>query len=315
MALSVGVANPGKLTMGSVPKLNIVSVGVAHPAPLTNNVKAPAAAPIKAPVALPNPYYSGGGGGGAYVPPQVFAPKLDIAAVNAKARAAAEGAVNPYYTKVLNEFLGQQAAQRQLQQTQYETSVQNYEDTLKQNLETSQISRGRTAEDTALNQAQINLNADQSQTDTGQQYEEVRRVQAKDVAQAGLTGGLGAQQVEKTQISRNTQEKRQEETAQQQRDAQALFKGRTFEDLARSDVLSGTATEKGKKQAKFDLDSYIQSAQATEQNKRNELERSRLADIAQNQAQQAKLQFNQYLASIKDPRQYLAAVQTYSGSF
>lgn len=257
----------------------------------------------------------GGGGGGGYVAPQVYAPKLDIAAVNAQARQAAEGAVNPYYTKALNEFLAGQAQKRQQQQTQYDTNVKNLEDTLKQNLEQSQVTRGRTTEDVATNQAQINQTADQYQTDQGQQFTQDRLNQARQLASAGLTGGLGAQQAQNATTARNTQEGRQEQQYQQQRDTQALFKGRTFEDLAKSDTQAQTSTEKGKTQEKFNLDTYIQNSQADEQNQRNSLEKARLQDIASNQQQQAKLAFQQYLAGIRDPRQLQAAVSTYGGAF
>src|SRR5688572_10914726 len=68
------------------------------------------------PSAPPVPQFSGG-------PTYVRPPSLDIAATQAKARAEAEGAVNPFYTKQLNDFLAQQAAQRQRQQTAYDTAV------------------------------------------------------------------------------------------------------------------------------------------------------------------------------------------------
>lgn len=316
MALSVAPVNNPTFSGVQAPNnpLKITSVGVAHPPTLTNLQK-PAAAPAPA---APNPYYAsayGGGGGGSYAPPVVYAPKLDIAAVNAQARKAAEGAVNPYYTKVLSEFLSQQAVQKQQQQTAYDTSVKNAEDLLQQNLQADELGRQRTTEDTATNQANINQTADQFQTDSGNQFTADRLAKAKEIAQAGLTGGLGAQQGEALQTTRNTTESRQEEQYQQQRDQQALFKGRTFEDLAKTDELSKTTSEKSKTAAKFSLDSYIQNAAADEQNKRNDLEKSRLQDIASNQAAQAKLAFQRYIAGITNPAQRAAAISTYGGLF
>jgi hypothetical protein len=253
---------------------------------------------------LPSLYGAGGGG-------QVYAPKLDIAAVSAKARAAAEGAVNPYYTKQLNDFLAQQAANRQHEQEQYQTNVTNLDDQFKNTQEQNALTQQRTAEDVAKNQADINLNTDQFQTDSGNQF-------AKDrlkIAQQASTGGLGAQQTEGAQFDRNTAEGRQAAKFQDARAQQDLFKSRTFADLAKSTEQAGIATDKSKKQAKFDLDTYIQNAGFDEQNQRNSLEQQRLEAVGKEQANQSKLLFNQYLSGITDPAKLQAAAQTYGGSF
>lgn len=240
-------------------------------------------------------------------PPQVYAPKLDFAAVSAQARQAAEGNVNPFYTKTLNDFLTQQAAKRQQQQTLHDTNVQNIEDTLKQTLEGNDISKARTAEDVATNQAQINTTADQNQTDTGQAFDASRLALAKTAS----TGGLGAQQLEAAQTNRNTSEQRQEEGFTQKRQEQELFKTRSFEDLARSGALAGTSAEKGKKAANFDLDTYIQNAGFTEQDKRNELEQARLQAVSGEEDKQQKIITNNWINSIADPAQRQAALQAY----
>lgn len=255
---------------------------------------------------LPSIYPPGGG-----TPAPVYAPRLDIAAVSAKARAAAEGAVNPFYTKQLTDFLAQQAAQKQQRQTIYETNVKNLEDTLKNTLEGNEITKTRTGEDVAANIAEVNQTADEFQTDSGQEFDANRL----DLARSVTGGGLGAQKLEKAKESRNTTESRQVQKFQTAKANQELFKTRSFDDLARSGVLAGEATEKGKAAEKFDLDSYIQDSEFVEKNKRNELEQSRLQAISQEQGNQAKLLFNQYLAGIKDPAKYQAAIQTYSGAF
>lgn len=249
------------------------------------------------------------------VPPIVRPPKLDFAAVQAKARADAEGAVNPYYTKQLNDFLAQQAARRQQQQTQYETSVKNLEDQLSNTIAGNEITKGRTTEDVAQNVADINQSADIFQTDTGTAADANRIAQARELAQSGLTGGLGAQQAETAQTQRNTAEKRQEQEFQKNRTQQELFKTRTFEDLARSGELATKATEKGKTAAKFDLDAFIQGQGFEEQRTRSSLEADRLQAISREQGNRSKLAFNQYLANIRDPQQLLLASQIYGGAF
>lgn len=272
-----------------------------------NGVRVTALVPPK-PVTLPSIYGAGAGGGGA---PQVYAPKLDVAAISAKARAAAEGAVNPFYTKQLTDFLAKQAAQKQQQQTQYQTNIKNMEDTLKQTLEQNAITGARTGEDVAQNIAEVNQTADEFQTDTGQDFDQARL----EVARQASTGGLGAQKTEGAQAARNTQESRQVQKFQTAKQEQELFKSRTFDDLARSGKLAKEGTEKGKAAAKFDLDSYIQNAGFVEKETRNQLEQQRLQAIGQEQGNQSKLLFNQYLAGISDPAKYEAAVRTYGGAF
>lgn len=242
-------------------------------------------------------------------------PRLDIAATQAKARADAEGAVNPYYTKQLNDFLAQQAAQRQQQQTTYDTGIKNLEDQLSQTLETNKVTGERTTADVAQNQADINQNADIFQTDSGTAADAARIAQAKQLAQAGLTGGLGAQQKEATATQRNTAEARQEQEFQKNRNEQELFKIRTFEDLARSGEYAAKSTEKGKAAAKFDLDSFIQNLGFEEKAARDKLEIERQNEILSKTQQMQSNAYRQYLAGIRDPAQLVAAQQLYGGSF
>lgn len=246
---------------------------------------------------------------------QVYAPKLDLAAINAQARQSAENAVNPYYTKTLNDFLSRQAAQRQQQQTQYETGIKNLEDNLKQTLEDSQQQQQRTTEDVAQNQGQINQTADEFQTDTGSAFDIARRAEAAAVAKAGLTGGLGAQQAEASQLTRNTAEKRQEGQFTEQRVQQELFKARTFEDLTKAAERAKTSAEKGKTAAKFDLDTYIQNQNFETEAERNTLEAQRLQGIGNEQQNQARLLVNSFINKISNPAQRQAAIQTYGGIF
>lgn len=260
---------------------------------------------------LPSIY--GGGGGG---PAPVYAPKLDVAAINSQARSAAENAVNPFYTKQLNDFLAQQSAAKQQQQTQYDTNVQNLQDTLKNTQEANALTQQRTAEDTATKLGQVNTANDQNQVDTGNQFENARLAEAKAQATNGILGsGAGNRQTAVATTARNSTEQTQNDQFQAQRDQQNLFKSRTFADLAKSNEQAATAETKGEKQAKFDLDSYIQNAGFTEQNQRNQLEEQRLQRVASEQQNQAKLLFNNYLAGISNPAQYEAAVRTYGGSF
>lgn len=256
----------------------------------------------------------GGGGGGSPAP--VYAPKLDVAAVNAQARQAAENAVNPFYTKQLNEFLTQQGVLKQQKQTQYATDVQNLQDTLANQLQGNETSRGRATQDEATNQAQINQNADQFQVDQGKTFEDQRLAAARGQAVSGtLNTGAGNRQTTLATEAQNTLESRQGQQFQQSKDQQALLKGRSLEDLLRSDDLSKTAEVKGEKQATFDLNNYMQGLGYQEQQTRNSLEQERLQRVGQETGNQSKLAFTRYLSTIKNPAQYAAAVSTYGGLF
>lgn len=254
--------------------------------------------------------YGGGGAG------QVYAPKLDVAAINAQARSAAENAVNPFYTKQLNEFLTQQGVLKQQHQTQTATDIQNLQDQLANTLQGNEVSRGRSIADETTNQANINTQNDRNQVDTGTQFEDQRLAAARGQATAGTLGtNAGNRATTLATDQRNLTEGRQNQDFQTQRDQQALLKGRSLEDLLRSDTLGTQSEAKGETQAKFDLDNYIQSLGYQEQQTRNSLEQERLQRVGQETQNQAKLGFNNYLSTIKNPAQYAAAVQTYGGAF
>ncbi len=251
--------------------------------------------------------YGDGGGGAA----PVYAPKLDIAAINAKARKQAEGAVSPFYTKLLNDFLSQQSFNKKQQQSLYDTNVKNIQDTLDQQLETNKLTGERTTQDVAQNEAEIAQNADEFQVDSGQAFDQARLEQAK----GSTTGGLGQQKIQQVQAARNTEESRQVQKFQVAKQQQQLFKSRTFEDLSRSTDTATKGAGKAKAAAKFDLDNYIKTAGFTEKNKRNDLELSKQQDITNKAQGYAKDAFNKYITNIANPAQRVAAAQQYGGSF
>lgn len=250
------------------------------------------------------------------LPKTVYAPKLDLAAVNAQARTAAENAVNPFYTKTLNDFLAEQAAAKQQKEEQTATDIQNLQDTLKHTQESNALTGARTAEDTTLKTGQINTTQDQNQVVTGDQFETDRIAAARAAAASGTLGsGAGNRAASAAIIKRNTAEGQQNDQFQQAKDAAALAQARTFQDLSTSNDLATEAEAKGEKQSTFDLNNYIKNATFTEQDKRNALEEQRLQAISQEQSNQAKLLYSKYLQSISDPAQYAAAASTYGGSF
>ena len=155
-----------------------------------------------------------------YSPPTVYAPKLDVAAMNAKARSQAENAVNPYYTKALNDYLEKAAFAKATEEEQTKTNIKNYEDTLAQTLAQNETTKTRTAQDTALNEAQIARTEDQFQTDSGQAFDAARIAEARRAAVAGITGGTAGASQEALQTKNATQE--------QTRKLSGTRKGRTL---------------------------------------------------------------------------------------
>jgi len=251
-----------------------------------------------------------------YQPPApVTAPKLDIVGLQAQARTNAENSVNPYYQKALSDYLAKEAFNKSVQEQQTQTAITNYEDTLKNILEGNATTGERTTQDVAKNIGDINTKADQFQTDSGQAFDAARIAEAKRAAVAGTTGGTAAAGQESLQTNNAITEQRQTDQFQEAKAQAELFKNRTFEDIAKSNAQATTSKEKNVKAAQFNLDTFLKNQQFDEQQTRNDLEKSRLGDIATNQQSQASLLYYDYLSKISDPLKYLAAVKTYGGAF
>lgn len=250
------------------------------------------------------------------IAPPVYAPKFDTAAVAAKARADATGAVNPYYTAELNKFLTQQGALQQQKQTQDATDVQNFKDTLDETLKNNALTGDRTSQDTATKIGDINKSTDQFQQDSGDSFEVAREAQARAQSAAGVLGsGAGNRQTNTAIVTRNTTEGRAVDKAQEQKDAAELFKARTFEDLATSNA-SATKTEgKQESQATFDLNNYIHNLNYQTDAQRDALDKARQGEIEATTQTLAKTAYNNYINGIANPAQRVAAAQTYGGSF
>lgn len=246
----------------------------------------------------------------------VYAPKLDLAAINAQARAAAQNNVNPFYVKSLNDFVAQQASEKAQQQAQTDINIKNLKDTLTNTQAANATTGERTTEDTATKEANIAQTADWRQTDQGGQYDIDRVSQAIQQAKSGLTGsGIAAGAAASTQEKFNTTESRQA-TGDQQAKAQAeLLKARTFEDLGTSNKLAGEVETKGETQQNVNLTNFLTNQGFTLQNEKNDLEQKRLQSVAAESQTQAKLLVDKFIASIANPAQRMAALQAYGNAF
>lgn len=314
---SVGVATPGRITGVGVAQPGVISGVVnATPGRITGVYNADQyPGPVISPAATrpPGSVYGGGGGG---APAQVYAPALDLNAIRAGARSAAESAVNPLYTQQLTTFLAREAAKRARAQQDNELAVKSLDEALAQSQEVSQLGRERTTEDVATNIGDINATADQAQNIQGQQFEDERIAEARALATGGLVGsGIGNQTQNRTLINRNTAEATQAQDVQRKKAAQELLKARSFEDLAKSDTLNIYKTKKGKEAAKIDLDRMIEDIAYEESSTRQTLEKQRYSDLAAEQARQAKIAVQNFIAGIRDPAQRQAAYAAYGNAF
>lgn len=246
---------------------------------------------------------------------KTYAPNIDMAALNAKARAQAESSVNPLYVKYLNDYLASTAAKRAQQQKAHEFQVQDLEDQLKQTTEANKLTGERTAEDVSQNIADVNLSADQYQTDTGQEFEQARTGLSQELAASGLaTSGLGKQQLTKQQEAGATAEQRQEQKFQAARDTQQLFKSRTIEDLMKSDELANLSATKGKERAKFDLDSYLHNIGLEEEQRKTEIDIQRQTAVGSATRDLGRELFEATLGGYSAPQRQ-AAREAYGGYF
>lgn len=248
-------------------------------------------------------------------PRQVYAPALNFSATNAQARSAAENAVNPYYVKQLNDFLAAQAAKKQQAETQAKFGIEGLETDLANKIAENEITRTRTTEDVGQNLENLAIQEDQFQTDTGQQFDTSRLASLREAAQAGLTGGLGAQQQEAAQTARNTTEERQTAKFGEEKQQQELFKARTFEDLTRSGTLATESKERGVKQINVNLADFITNQGFETEGKKSQLEAERLGAVSREQSNQGRLLVNNFINSIADPARRNAAYQAYGGLF
>lgn len=250
------------------------------------------------------------------VPAPVYAPNFNTAAVAAKARADAAGAVNPLYTAKLNDFLASQAALRQQHEQQAATDKQNAADTLKEVQDANALTGERTTASTTLKEADINKATDQYQQDSGDQFALAREAQARAQAVSGTLGsGAGNRQSNTAIITRNTTEGRAVDKAQEQKDAAELFKAQTFEDLTNNSNLAAKTEGKNVAQTNFDLNNYITNLGFQTEASKNALEEERQNKIDAETQALAKTAYNNYINGIANPAQRVAAAQIYGGSF
>ncbi len=248
--------------------------------------------------------------------PTPVAPYFDIAANFSRARSQAEGAVNPLYTKKLNDFITQQTVEKTRKQQDTQLANENLDQALKDTLEANTTARERTAEDTTQNIGQINTQEQNFQSDQGSAFDQLRQTLAGGLATSGLQGsGLGNKAAASATTSRNVQEGRATESFHVQKQAQETAKNRNFEDLFRSDTTANRNTTQSKSNIKINLDRFIEDQGTQLDSTKNDLEAHRLMDVINQEGSYAKLGFADFLKTLKNPQQIALASQTYGGLF
>lgn len=252
---------------------------------------------------------------------------FNTAANSAKARSQAEQAVNPLYTKKLQDYLDQQRTYQQRQEADTATASKTLDEALANTLQANELTKQRTGEDVAANIAGINTQAENYQADSGDQFNQARLALLRGGQDVGA--GLGAQEVARQQQQRNTQEGRQVETFNEAKRGQELVKTRTFEDLARSGELATKGTGEQKKALQLSLSRYIQdqgvgqggsladiiSKSGTSiKSQADALEAQRLSDVLQQTGQYESAGFKAFLNTLKG-QNLVNTAQVYGGIY
>lgn len=284
-----------------------VNISTKAPTPATNTVSTNGSSSIDAQIAALEAQIASAN-------QKVYAPALDTNAIYSQASTTAANNVNPYYTKLLNDFITQQGVFRQQQKQQTAFNIQGLKDQLAQVQQAGVVAGNRATEDTATTEAGINQNADNRQIDQGTAFDTTRNQEAQDLAASGLTGsGLAAGKQATTQNTQDVTEGRQATADQNAKDAAELGKARTFEDIATSNTNATSSEAKGETQATFDLNNFITGQSAQLQGEQQDLEQQRQSAVQQETQNQTKILINNFINSISNPAQRQAAIQTYGG--
>lgn len=248
-------------------------------------------------------------------PAPVYGQVLNTDAYYNRATADATKASNPYYHKLLNEFIGQQATTKQQQQQQTDVNIQNLQDQLAQLEKANTVSGERATQDTATSEANAALATDNRQLDQGTQFNTDRNALAIKQAESGLTGsGLAAGQTGTAQQTQDTTESRQAAADQEAKNAAELSKARTFEDLATSNTNAASSTTKGVTQAKFDLNKFIQGQTMDLTNKRGDLQLQQKSQVLQDATRRTRVMVQNAINAIANPA-VRSATQNVYGSY
>lgn len=242
--------------------------------------------------------------------------KYDTAGAAASALSEATAAQTPLYTQKLNDYLAKVNIARAAENRHAQETIQDAQDQLAANLAGSDTSRTRTTQDVNTKIDATNAAQGDYLDASGTAFDAARRGLQGDVANAGLAeSGLGAQKLDEQQAAQGADSKTQNRQFEATKTAANLFKTRTFEDLAKSDELNKTLTDKAVGRTKLNLEDYLNTSNIDEQQTRSDLEQQRqgaiLTDSITRQQNKASAFIAQLIQSGARPQDIALAKQIY----
>lgn len=241
------------------------------------------------------------------------APTLDLNAIQAQAKSAANDAVNPLYTNYLNQYLQGEASNQAAAQKQNDLNLQQEQGALGNTLAQNTLAQNAAGKTNALTQGNINAQQQNYQLASGNaQNQKLQAIQAN-IGSGNLGGsGLGQQQIYNAENAKNYADAAQSGQFQYQRDTSNLSTQDTFAQLAQSSQYATTAEGQQETQTNFNLNDYLRQAAQHDQAAESYLEASRqqaLTSAQQNSvAAQVQGQINDLRLNSKD---LIAANQKY----
>jgi len=189
------------------------------------------------------------------------APSLNFGAINANAAAAAQSQVNPLYTQYLNQYLQQEAAVTQQQQSANTQAVQAAQSALANTQAQNTQQQQFTGANTALNLTNINQQAANREQNAGNQFDTQRAQLEAQIGQSNLgASGIGQQQIWTARNNANVAELQSQDTDQYNRNQQLLNESNTFAQIAQSNKYASTVEGQAESAANLKLSSYLQNA-------------------------------------------------------
>lgn len=229
--------------------------------------------------------------------PKIYS--YDVAGASAKARAAAEQNINPYYTQQLNKFLEQEQIKQQRAKEDAGTSSQMIDQALQDALTASQTQRSRTEQDATTKLGDVQNASDYYQNTEGNVFDKARSALLTNVAQSGLTtSGLGQQQANEQVANRNIESNQQTRSFNAQTQAINTLKTRTFEDLQTGDTQSSRNAGQKKASVQVDLDRALKDINYDIEAGKSKNEYERLNALVGEEGRQYQLGVNQFIQAL-----------------
>lgn len=241
---------------------------------------------------------------------------IDVAGIFSKAQQKAIQAQTPQFNREKEIFIDRIKQRRGEIQDSAVAQNEALKVDLENRLEDIATGRSRTAQDVTRNKNELDVAEQQFQQDEGVQFQEDRALLADQVAGSGLTtSGLGKKKITQAENQRNVASARALQTIEGKREAQDIFKTRTFEDYSTSEVRSRAQNKAENEAVNRELKKELNKIAYDEVTGTRDLERQFQRDVFNEQNNQAKILFEQALTGIADPRTRQATREAYGGFF